>query len=45
MNTEQDNFRFSCLYVDADAEVSSSEVTEVLEDEDKAALDTKPDGI
>ena len=42
---EQDNFRFSCLYVDADAEVSSSEVTEVLEDEDKAALDTKPDGI
>ena len=39
---EQDNFRFSCLYVD---EVSSSEVTEVLEDEDKAALDTKPDGI
>ena len=42
---ELDDFRFSCLYVDADAEVSSSEVTEVLEDEDKAALDTKPDGI
>ena len=33
------------MFIDADAVVSSSEVTEVLEDEDKAALDTKPDGI